>query len=356
MHATNTVTNMTSPLGYDTPVVQGWLAQHVPHLEPPLHWTRLEGGHSNLTCLIEDSAGQKVVIRRPPLGVLLPKAHDMGREWALISALGPTAVPVASALAFCEDITVTGAHFYVMGHVPGHALNSAQDTALYVPLAERRALAHSYIDILAALHALDPDTVGLGDLGKKDGYILRQLSTWYRSWNASIEGAKFDDPRAHSLQAFFAAHVPLQGPARIVHGDYTLRNCLTGANCRIAAVLDWEICALGDPMADLGYAMNHWAEAGDEPSVRGSLATDIEGFPTRADMVARYAAKTGRDVSKLDYYVGFNHWKSAAILHGVYARYLQGKKSSEGLDLAALRQGITMHLDHAQTAVSRLDC
>ena len=345
---------VSQPAGYDVAAVEAWLAGHVPQLKPPLRWTRLEGGHSNLTCLLQDADGQRAVIRRPPMGELLPMAHDMAREWALISALGPTPVPVAKALAFCEDRSVTGALFYVMGFVDGHPLYSADDARRWVPEHLRAQVGESFIDVLADLHALDPAAVGLGDLGKHEGYIARQLKTWYRSWNASIAGAQFDDPRAHRLQAFLLAHVPDQGPARVVHGDYGLHNTLVGADGRIAAVVDWEISTLGDPLADLAYALNQWAEPGDPPGPRAVPPTSLPGFGNRATLAQRYAQRTGRDLSRLDYYIGFNRWKSAAIGHGVYARYLEGKKSTEGVDLDGLRRMIDRSLTLADEAVQRL--
>ena len=342
-------------VGYDQPAVEAWIAAHVTSLQPPLQWTRLEGGHSNLTYLIEDRAGQRAVIRRPPMGELLPKAHDMAREWALISALGPTRVPVPQALGFCDDPGVTGAHFYVMGHVDGHPLYSADDAQRWAPVDLRPRLADSFIDVLADLHAIDPLAVGLGDLGKQDDYIGRQLRTWYRSWNASIAGAELDDPRAHSLQRYFLDHTPAQGPARIVHGDYGLHNTLVGADGRLAAVVDWEISTLGDPLADLGYALNQWAEAADPPAVRGNPPTRLPGFPPRQALAERYAQRTGRDLSRLDFYVGFNRWKSAAIGHGVYARYKEGKKSTVGVDMEGLRLSIIQALTLAEAAVQRLE-
>ena len=343
------------PVGYDTVQVEAWIAQHIPILTLPLRWTRLEGGHSNLTYLIEDAAGQRAGIRRPPMGELLPKAHDMAREWALISALGGTPVPVPRALGFCEDTSVTGALFYVMGHVDGHPLYNADDARRWAPEPLRQTLAHSFIDVLADLHAVDPDAVGLADLGKKDDYIGRQLKTWYRSWNASIAGAQLDDPRAHVLQKYFLEHVPHQGPARIVHGDYGLHNTLVGADGRIAAVVDWEISTLGDPLADLGYALNQWAEPGDPPPVRAVPPTTLPGFPSRQALADRYAARTGRDLRKLDFYIGFNRWKSAAIVHGVYARYCEGKKSTEGVDMDGLKRSILQSLAQAEAAVQRLE-
>jgi aminoglycoside phosphotransferase (APT) family kinase protein len=343
------------PPGYDTPAVEAWIRGHVPGLAPPLTWTRLEGGHSNLTCLIEDVQGRRAVIRRPPQGELLPKAHDMGREWALISALGPTPVPVPEALGFCADPAVTGAHFYVMGFVDGHPLYVADDTRRWLPEGRRERFAHSFIDVLAELHSVDPDAVGLGDLGRKEGYLERQLKTWHRSWVASVDDARLDDPRAHALQKYLLDNVPAQGPARVVHGDYGTHNCLVGPDGTVAAVVDWEISTLGDPLADLAYALNQWTEPGDPIPFRTDAPTALPGFPGRELLAQRYARRTGRDLSRLDYYVGFNRWKSAAIIHGVYARYLAGKKSSEGVDLQAMRQRILNFVTLAEQAVERLE-
>lgn len=340
--------------GYDIPAVEEWIRERVKGLTLPLAWTRLDGGHSNLTYMIEDARGKKAVIRRPPMGELLPKAHDMGREWALISALGVTRVPVPEALGFCENTSVTGARFYVMGHINGRPLYTSDDTHKWVPESQRLKLAFSLIDVLADLHAVDPDAVGLGDLGKRDGYVGRQLRTWYQSWMASIEPAKYDDPRAHTLQKFFLDNLPCQGPARIVHGDYGLHNTLTGPDCTIAAVVDWEISTLGDPLADLAYALNWFPDPADAEPPRPEAATTAPGFPSRTTLMERYAERTGRDLSRLDYYIGFNRWKSAAIFYGVYARYMEGKKSADGIDLDEMRSRIAGLLTQAEEAVARL--
>jgi aminoglycoside phosphotransferase (APT) family kinase protein len=342
------------PEGYQVDAVEAWVADNVADLTPPLQWTRLEGGHSNLTYQIEDTQGRQAVIRRPPQGQLLPKAHDMSREWALISALGPTPVPVPEALGFCESPDVTGAWFYVMSLIDGHPLYNAEDTKRYIPEDQRRKMAFSFIDVLAALHEVDPDEVGLGELGKKENYVGRQLKTWYRSWTSSVEPANLDDPRAHELQEFFLANIPDQGTARVVHGDYGVHNCLVGSDCTIAAVVDWEISTLGDPLADLAYALNQWPDPSDKlpPAPEGSTAPP--GFPSRTELAARYAENTGRDLSKLDYYVGFNRWKSACIVHGVYARYCEGKKSTDGIDLDDMRLRIGHTLTLSEEAVSRL--
>ena len=341
--------------GYDTKSVEAWIRGNRIGLNPPLAWTRLEGGHSNLTYKLKDEEGNTAVIRRPPLGELLPKAHDMAREWALISALGPTAVPVPAALAFCDDVGVTGAHFYIMGLVEGHALYGAHDTERWLPEADRMKFARTFIDVLSELHALDPDVVGLGDLGKKENYVGRQLKTWYRSWNASIESAKFDDPRAHRLQDYFLANMPEQGPARVVHGDYSVHNIMVGPGGTITAVLDWEISTLGDPLADLAYALNQWPDPTDAVPLRQEASTSPPGFPGRREMADWYAERTGRDLSMLDYYAGFNRWKTAAITHGVYARYMAGQKSTKGIDLEFLRKSVEHSLTLAEQAVERLE-
>ena len=340
--------------GYDIPAVEAWVAENITDITPPFEWTRLEGGHSNLTYKLVDTEGREAVIRRPPQGQLLPKAHDMSREWALISSLGPTGFPVPKAMGFCESPDVTGAWFYVMGLVDGRPLYTSRQTAEWVPPERRETLAFSFFDTLADLHALDPDKIGLGELGKKDSYVGRQLKTWYRSWTSSMEGARYDDERAHKLQQYFLDHLPKQEKVRVVHGDYGLHNCLIGADSTIAAVVDWEISTLGDPLADLAYALNFWPETQADIDANPDAATSVSGFPPRSELAARYGERTGRDLSLLDYYIGFNHWKSACIIHGVYARYMEGKKSTEGVDLEGLRDRIDGLLAASQEAVDRL--
>ena len=341
----------TAPEGYHVSAVEDWVRTEVPELMPPFRWTRLEGGHSNLTYQIEDAQGQFAVIRRPPQGELLPKAHDMSREWALIKALSNTNVPVPKPFGFCEDPNITGAWFYIMGRVNGKPLYNSEDTLALVPEDKRETLAFSFFDALADLHQVDPDAVGLGDLGKRDSYVGRQVKTWYRSWTSSVTGAQYDDDRAHQLQTYFLDHLPDQGPIRVVHGDYGLHNCLFGSDCTVAAVVDWEISTLGDPLADLAYALNPWPDPSDQRPIAPEAATSLPGFPSRRDLAARYAHRTGRDLSNLPYYIAFNRWKTACIVHGVYARYMQGKKSTEGVDLELLKSRIDLSLALADEAI-----
>jgi aminoglycoside phosphotransferase (APT) family kinase protein len=324
--------------GYDRPVVEDWLAANVTVIRPPLQWHKLEGGHSNLTYALADSQGRRAVIRRPPLGELLPKAHDMAREFAVISGLGPTPVPVAEAHALCRDPSITGAPFYLMSEVPGQAMYTAEAVEGYLTMEARARVGSSFIETLAALHSIEPDDVGLGDLGRREGYVQRQLKTWYGSWTASTAGAAYDDDRIHRLVEQLAAEAPEQGPARVVHGDYGLHNCMLGPDGRVTAVLDWEIATLGDPLADFAYALNGWGDPDDEIRISHESATTAPGFARRQPLADRYAELTGADLSQLGYYRTFNYFKTACILHGVYARYLEGKKSSEGVDLPALKE------------------
>jgi aminoglycoside phosphotransferase (APT) family kinase protein len=341
--------------GYDIPAVEAWIAANTEGLTPPFEWSRLEGGHSNLTYLLEDASGNKAVVRRPPLGKLLPKAHDMGREWSVISSLAPTGFPVPAAYGFCDDQDVTGATFYVMGFVEGRPLHNKEQAVEWVPEDKRVTMAHSFIDTLADLHSFDPDEIGLGGFAKKEDYIARQVNVWYRSWQASIEPAQLDDPRAHELKQFFLDNTPEQGTARVVHGDYGFHNCLIGEDSKVSAVIDWEISTLGDPLADLAYTLKTWPESEADLAKFPDAPTSAGGFPYQAELAQRYAERTGSDISKLDFYYAFNHWKLAAIVHGVYARYCAGQKSTAGIDMDLLLERIMGSLDWAVTSIERFE-
>ena len=332
-----------TPDGIDVARVTAWLREQRPDYAAPLRFEKLPGGHSNFTYRVQDGNAKLFVLRRPPLGELLPSAHDMAREFRIISALWPTPVPVPEPIAFCDDTDVTGARFYCMGAVDGISLYEAADVQAQVPESLRRNLSFSFIDVLADLHALDPDEIGLGQLGKKEDYVGRQLKRWFASWNASqtADSEGLDD--VARLHEELTRLLPEQGPARLVHGDYGLHNCLSAKGGFIAAVVDWEISTLGDPLADLAYALNTWIGPEDPPPVKPDAPTLEPGFARRDELVARYGERTGRDLSQLPFYSAFNHWKTTCILQGVYARYLQGQKSSEGVDLPQLAQ----RRDHA---------
>ena len=316
--------------GIDEAKVTPWLEANVAGLVGPVTYDLIAGGHSNLTYKVTDAAGGAFVLRRPPLGQVLATAHDMGREHRIISALGPTAVPVAPALGFCEDVSVNGAPFYVMRFVEGHILRDAATAETVLTPEQRRTAGESLVDVMAEIHAVDPDAVGLGDLGRKEGYIERQLKRWYRQFEQSKLREVPDVDEVHEL---LLHNVPAQGPATIVHGDYRLDNCMVDDTGDVNAVLDWEICTLGDPMADLGLLCVYWTDPDDEGAALGVSATTLDGFPRRAELVARYAERSGRDVSQVGYYTAFGYWKLACIVDGVYTRYAGGSMgASEGFE------------------------
>ena len=335
--------------GVDVDRVTAWFADHVAAVEAPLSFELIAGGRSNMTYKVTDRAGGTWVLRRPPLGHVLATAHDMGREHTIISALRDTPVPVAPALGLCQDDSVIGAPFYVMGYVDGYVVRDAELAATFAP-AQRQAAGESIADVLASIHAVDPDAVGLGDLGRKEGYIARQLKRWYGQW---AQSKTRELPEVDSVHDRLEAAIPPQGPATIVHGDYRLDNCMIGDDGRVIAVLDWEICTLGDPLADVGLLMVYWAEADDQYAALPGAATALEGFPSRTELIERYGAASARDVSEIDYYVAFGYWKLACILEGVYARYVGGAMGKASTGFEAFADQVTLLAQAAEAAADR---
>ena len=345
----------TTVQGVDVAKVTSWFTEHVDGVKPPLHFDLIAGGRSNLTFKVTDtespSRDQAWVLRRPPLGQVLATAHDMTREHTIISALGPTDVPVAPAVGLCTDESVNGSPFYVMDYVDGQVLRDAA-AARRLTEAQRRTASDSIVDVLARIHAVDPDAVGLGQLGRKEGYIARQLKRWYGQWEKSKtrDLADVDD-----VYQALLARIPEQGPATIVHGDYRLDNCMVGDDGQVIAVLDWEICTLGDPMADLGLLLVYWSEPSDDMNALPGAATALPGFATRAELLDGYASATGRDVTGIDFYMAFGYWKLACILEGVYARYVGGSMGSDGTDFKGFADTVTALAAAARGALERLE-
>ncbi len=321
--ATGTANGISAaPEGIDRARVEAWFVEHLPAAQLPLTFERISGGHSNLTYGVRDSAGARWALRRPPLGKRLGSAHDMGREHRVVSALAETPVPVAPIAGFCEDESVNGAPFYVMEFVEGPILRGLAEADAFPDEGDRRAIGGRVADTLVEIHAVDPDAVGLGDLGRKEDYVARQLHRWQGQWEKSKTR---ELPAIDAVHERLAARIPAQGPATIVHGDYRLDNMILTPAGEVAAVVDWELCTLGDPLADVGLLMVYWPEQGEETIALGQPATLATGFPKREELKARYAERSGRDLSQLDFFVALGYWKLAIILEGVYARYAAGQ-------------------------------
>jgi aminoglycoside phosphotransferase (APT) family kinase protein len=339
--------------GIDQARVTEWLVDGIDGATAPFEFRLIVGGRSNLTYTVTGADGTKYVLRRPPTGAVLATAHDMAREFKIISAVGRTKVPVPPALGLCTDDAVNGAPFYVMGFVDGVVLDSADKAAVMTPDIRRRA-GLDLIDVLADLHAVDVDAVGLGDLAKREGYVERQVKRWSAQWNNSKTR---DLPAVDEVARLLADRLPRQQGVSIAHGDYRFGNVLTDTvRGRVAAVLDWELCTLGDPLADVGYVGVYWADPG-QAQTRPNDPTGIEGFPSYAELLDRYAERTGRDLSGIDYYIAFGSWRLAVISEGVYARYLHGAMGDQGItdeQLNAFKVGTEILAESALDAMRRL--
>ncbi|MGH9292973.1 MAG: phosphotransferase family protein [Acidimicrobiales bacterium] len=327
--------------GIDEGATSRWLAENVGLLQP-VSFELIAGGRSNLTYKVTDAGGTSVVLRRPPTAHVLPTAHDMGREHRVVTALGPTAVPVPRTLGYCTDAAVTGAPFYVMEHVTGCVVRDASSAMEALDEDGRGRASRSLVDVLVGLHAVDFEAVGLGDLGPHYGYISRQLERWHGQFDHSqIEGCARVDA-VDRVYERLVSNLAAGSETTIVHGDYRLDNTILTEGGEVAAVLDWEICTLGDPLADLGTLMVYWAEPGDEMTALGAAPTTAPGFWSRRQLCDRYEAATGRDLSGIDYYTAFAYWRVACILQGVLRRYLGGAAGGDrtGVEHFATQIGV----------------
>ncbi|MCW2715211.1 MAG: putative aminoglycoside phosphotransferase, partial [Frankiales bacterium] len=309
-------------------------------------------GKSNLTYRVSSEAGA-VVLRRPPLGHVLPTAHDMVREHTVMSALAGTPVPVPRMLHLCTDAAVLGQPFYVMELVEGHICRDALPAGYADRPEQRRAVGEGLVEVLAALHEVDPAQVGLGEFGRPDGYMERQVRRWGKQWDATrIEG--HDDLDA--LAADLTSQVPVTQRNTIVHGDYRLDNTILDPSApgRIAAVLDWEMSTLGDPLADLGVLLGYWSQADDAGARTSALvvpaATVLPGFPTRAEVASLYAQRTGLDLTPLPWYAAFAAFKLAVVCAGIVARVRGGAMIGSGFDGIEQRIGPLVEIGRSTLA------
>ncbi len=333
--------------GIEVDAVSSWLEANVEGARGPFTFDVIAGGHSNLTFRVTGIDGAHYVLRRPPLGHVLASAHDMGREHRILAALAGTAVPVPPVRGFCDDPDVNGAPFYVMGFVDGHVLRERAVAEHVLSEAARGNASRSIVDTMAAIHAVDLDAVGLSDLGRHEGYISRQLKRWYGQWNQGKTRELATVDRVHDA---LASMIPEQGPATIVHGDYRLDNAMVDDAGDVVAVLDWEICTLGDPLADVGLLQVYWTGPDDPESAWTGSATTAAGFWNRPQLAERYAEVSGRDLSQLAFYVAFAHWKLACIVEGVYSRYLGGALGERSPDELA---PFKLQVEHAAESAER---
>jgi aminoglycoside phosphotransferase (APT) family kinase protein len=304
----------------------------------------IAGGRSNLTYRV-DLGSSRLVLRRPPLGHVLPTAHDMSREFRVLTALHGTDIPVPTPVAICDDADVIGAPFYLMDFVDGVVLRTREDGERLTP-AQARQLSDRLIEMLAAIHGVDVAATGLTGFGRPEGYLARQLSRWQRQWELSNTR---EMPGYDRLVERLAAGLPADGDHALVHGDFRLDNMLVTLGGEggqggpggqkqqpaVAAVVDWEMSTLGDPLADLGLTLVYWADPEDaqwgDISI-GATVTAMPGFLSRSELAGRYAELTGRDLSGIGYYMAFGCFKLAVVLEGIHARFLQHKTVGEGFE------------------------
>jgi len=316
------------PPGLDLSRLAGWFAATVPGVaDGPLSARLIAGGRSNLTYEVTDGRATWIV-RRPPLGHVLATAHDMAREFRVMSALRDTEVPVPSTYALCEDEGVVGAPFYVMERVAGTPYRNA--TELQPLGAERtRAISIGLIDILATLHEVDPAAVGLGDFGRPEGFLARQVRRWRKQLDASYSR---DLPAADELHARLTANVPPETAPGVVHGDYRLDNVLVDDNDRPVAVIDWEMATIGDPLTDLALLVVYQRLG---TLLTGNVVADASsasGFLNEDELIERYTARSDRDLSRFGFYLGLASFKLAAILEGIHYRHLRGQTVGSGFE------------------------
>ena len=330
------------PPGLDLAALRAHLDRERPGLAAgPLTARLIEGGRSNLTYAVTDGHGRWVV-RRPPLGHVLATAHDMAREFTVISGLHGTAVPVPRPVLLCEDPAVTGAPFYVMEHVDGVPYRTAARLARIGP-RRTRAVVLALVDTLVELHAVRPESAGLAGFGRPEGFLERQLRRWGKQLDASRSR---ELPGVQALSAALAARLPRSGPPAVVHGDYRLDNVLVGADDTIRAVLDWEMSTLGDPLTDLGLLVMYSERLPVEDSPVATTR-DAPGHPDAAELVERYAARSGRDVSDIAWYTAFAFFKLAVILEGIHYRYALGQTVGAGFDRIGTLVPVFIERGHA---------
>lgn len=326
---TNTTPAETIPMRPDEQLdmrrLGDYLAGKLPGSDQTLAVRQFGGGAANLTYLL-DYGAQQYVLRRPPLGPVAASAHDMGREYRVLSVLHQAYPYAPRALLFCDDLSVIGAPFFVMERRQGVVVRRTMPEAYAAMPNAARRMSEALVDALAAFHAVDYDALGLGGLGKPTGFIDRQIEGWYRRWHAAKTA---DLPDMDAVYAWLKANQPANTRVSLVHNDYKLDNVMLAAGDpgRVVAVFDWDMCTLGDPLADLGALLTYWTEPSDPPYLQATAMMPLgePGFLSRAELVARYAAKSGRAVEAIDFYHALGLFRLTVIIAQIYIRYARGQ-------------------------------
>ncbi|MBM4265306.1 MAG: phosphotransferase family protein [Deltaproteobacteria bacterium] len=313
---------------FDQAKLEAYLRARLPELEGPMEVRQFHGGHANLTYHVRFGE-LELVVRRPPLGPVAPKSHDMAREFRALSAIAPLLPFAPKPYLLCEDPDVIGATFFVMERRNGIVVRQNWPKALGDDPSLRRRMGESLIDALADLHSIDASRPEVGALGKPDGFVARQVSGWYGRW----ERAKTREmPEMDQLARWLTERIPEPQRVSVLHNDYKLDNAMFAADAsgRLVAVFDWDMTSLGDPLVDLGTLLGYWSETADvAPRGTGGAVSELPGFPTRAEIAERYAARTGADLTHLPFFETFALFKTAVVLEQIYVRFVRGQTQDE---------------------------
>ena len=321
-----------------------------------LQATLLAGGRSNISYQLTDASGSSWVLRRPPLGHIMPSAHDMGREFRVLSGLNSVSYPTPATRGYCEDESVIGAKFMMMDFVDGRVIESAQ-TASSLSAAQADEISQELVDTLARLHAVDPTAAGLDQLGKPAGYLQRQVKRWGEQWQITKTRELPEIETLHAWLETAITKVPESLPTSIVHGDYRIDNViLAGDKSEIVAVLDWEMSTLGDPISDLAISLVYWSQATDTLRKKIPVAEDVTsgpGFWSRQQVLDRYVSQTGLDISHLDECVALACFKLAVIMESIHHRNLSGQQLGAAAGAQSTMGEATLALTELGLAVTR---
>src|SRR6266851_304761 len=313
----------------DLAKLEPFLRLHFPSETGALRVRQYPSGHSNLTYSLNLGA-RELVLRRPPFGSKVKSAHDMGREFRVLSKLHSVYASAPEVLLYCDDDSVLGAPFYLMEPIHGIILRRNLPAGLDFPAEKARQLSESFIENLIRLHHVDYAAAGLSDLGRPEGYLERQV----RGWMERYHGAKTHEfPGIEKIFSWMQRNMPASSDAALIHNDYKYDNVVLDASdaTKIVGVLDWEMCTIGDPLSDLGTALAYWVERGDPEDLKAIhwAPTDAPGTLSRAELAQRYAQKIGREVSRISFYLAFAYFKIAVIVQQIYYRYQQGLTKDE---------------------------